>query len=180
MGAMKSVLQTILLVAIIFVLAVLAEQITPLKQLTDFLDRNPQPYKAISMGASIIGWILMAGVIAYGLWTHGKPMTEDEALRFMETNASSPNINRHFKGRVKGREFHTEVTLREIKDAWQSGDWKHDSRWWPIFVGLLALTLIAFGMFGFFFVIGAPLVKLICAGVLAYAVIMTTWAFWNA
>ncbi len=177
---MKSFFQTILLIVVIFVLALMAEQIRPLKQLTVFLARHPQPYKAVAISVSIIGWILMAGAIAYGLWARGKPMTEEEALRFMETNAGSPTINRRFKGQAKGREFRAEVTFKDVKEAWQSGDWRRDSSWWPIFVGLLALTLIAFGMFGFFFVIGAPLVKLICAGALAYAVMMTVWAFWHA
>jgi len=50
----------------------------------------------------------------------------------------------------------------------------------PIFLGLLAMIFIASGMFGFFFVIGAPFVKLICGSALAYAALRTAWAFWKA
>jgi len=176
---MKSLLRTFLLIVLIFVLAVIAEQITPLRQLTDYFKQNPQPYKAITIGASAIGWILVAGVIAYVVWTQGKPMTDDEALKFMEDSASPPTIQHRFMGKVKGSEFRTEVTFKEIKEAWQSGNW-NNSEWLPILLGLLAMIFIAFGMFGFFFVIGAPIVKLVCSGALFYAVIRTAWAFWQA
>ncbi|HLO34324.1 MAG TPA: hypothetical protein VK249_34585 [Anaerolineales bacterium] len=45
---------------------------------------------------------------------------------------------------------------------------------------LLQTFLLAFGMFGFFFVIGPPLVKLMCGGALLYAPVRTIWAFWKA
>ena len=177
---MRSFVQTILLILAVLALAVIAEWIPPLKQLTVYLNEHPQPYKGITMGLSIVGWILFAVVIGYGLWTQGRPMHDDEALRFMEQSASSPTVYRRFKGRAKGREFHTEVSFREIKEAWRSGEWRHERDWLPIFLGLLAVTLIAYGMFGFFFVIGPPLVKLLCGGALSYATVRTAWAFWRA
>jgi hypothetical protein len=177
---MKTFLQTILLIVAIFILALIAESIPPLKQLTNFLNEHPQPYKGITIGAAIAGWVLMAGVVAYGLWTRGRSMTNDEALRFMENSASSPTIHRHFRGRAKGRDFYIEITFKEIKQAWLSGDWQREPKWLMIFIGLLAIALIAFGMFGFFFVIGPPLVKLLCSGALLYAMVRTTLAFWKA
>ncbi len=171
--------RTFLVIVLIFVLAVIAELITPLKQLTNFLNQHPQPYLAITIGASILGWILMAGAIAYGLWSQGKPMSDDEAFKFIENGASPATIYHRFRGQAKGREFRMEVTFREIKDAWHSGNW-NSPEWLPIFLGLLAMVFIAFGMFGFFFVIGTPLVKLICGGALAYATTRTLWAFWKA
>jgi hypothetical protein len=177
---MRSLFQTVLLILGILALAVIAEFIPPLKQLTNYLGEHPQPYKGITIGVSIVGWILFAVAIAYGLWTQGRPMSDDEALGFMEQSAGSPTIRRHFRGRAKGAEFHTDVTFREIKEAWQSGDWRHEPIWLPVFIGLLAVALIAFGMFGFFFVIGPPLVKLLCGGALLYAAARTAWAFWKA
>src|SRR5262249_52179036 len=118
---MKAFLQTLLLIVVIFVFAVIAELITPLRQLTDYLSGHPQPYKAITIGLSILGWILLAGVVAFGLWTQGKPMNDDETLRFMEEGAGSPTVHRHFRGKAKGREFRTQVTFKEVKEAWQNG-----------------------------------------------------------
>ena len=178
MRAMKSLRRTFLLIVLILVLAVIVELITPLRQLTDYLNQNPQPYKAVTIGTSVIGWILMAGVIAYGIWSHGKPMTDDESLEFTENGEASPTIYRSFRGQTKGRGFRTEVTFKEIKEAWQNGDWSNPE-WLPIFLGLLAMIFIAFGMFGFFFVIGEPIVKLVCAGALVYTVVRTAWAFWK-
>ena len=177
---MRSFFQTVLLVLAILVLAVIAELTPPLKQLTLYLNAHPQPYKTITIVASIAGWILFAVAIGYGLWTQGRPMKDDEALGFMEQSAGSSTIHRRFRGRTKGREFHTEISFREIKEAWRSGEWREEPNWLPIFLGMLAVTLIAFGMFGFFIVIGPPLVKLLCAGALLYATVRTAWAFWKA
>jgi type VI protein secretion system component VasK len=174
---MKSLRRAFLAVLAIFALAVIAGLIPPLKQLTEYLNGHPQPYQGITIGTAILGWILFAGAIAYSLWTRGKPMSDNDSLSFMEQSASSPTIHRRFSGRAKGREFRTEVSFREIKEAWQNGDWRHERVWAPIFLGLSALALKAFGMFGFFFVIGTPFVKLICGGALLYATVRTVWAF---
>lgn len=175
MRVVKSLLRTFLLITLIFILAVIAELFTPLRQLTDYFNQNPQPYKAITIGTSIIGWILLAGGIAYGLWTRGKPTRDEESQR-VENGDTSPIMYNSFSGQSKSREFRTEVTFKEIKEAWHDGNW-NNSEWLPIFLGLLAMVFIAFGMFGFFFVIGAPLVKLVCGGALAYATVRTIWAF---
>ena len=176
MRVVKSLLQTFLLIILIFVLAVIAELFTPLRQLTDYFNQNPQPYKAITIGTSIIGWILMAACIAYGLWTREKPTRDEDRSQLMDMGDTSPTTYRSFRDHSKGREFHREVTFKEIKEAWHDGNW-YNSEWLPIFLGLVAIIFIAFGMFGFFFVIGPPLVKLVCGGALAYATGRTIWAF---
>jgi len=177
---MRSFFRTILLILAILALTLIAELIPPLKQLTVYLNEHPRPYKTITIVTSIAGWILFAVAIGYGLWTQGRPMSDDESLGFMEQSAGSPTIRRRFKGRTKGREFRTEMSFREFKEAWRSGEWRYERGWLPVFLGLLAVTLIAFGMFGFFIVIGPPLVKLLCGGALLYATVRTVWAFWKA
>ena len=177
---MRSFLQTVLLIVFILALTVLAELIPPFRQLTDYLNEHPQPYKTITIAAAIIGWVLFAVAIGYGLWTQGRPMSDDEASRFMENSAGSPTIHRRFRGRTMGREFRTEMSFREFKEAWRSGEWRYERNWLPVFIGLLAVIFIAFGMFGFFFVIGPPVIKLLCGGALMYATVRTAWAFWKA
>ena len=176
MRVLKSLLRTSLLIILVFVLAVIAELFPPLRQLTDYFNQNPQPYKAITVGTGIIGWILMAAGIAYGLWTRGKPTRDEDESQRMENGDVSTTRHSSFGGHSKSREFHREVTFKEIKEAWHDGKW-NTSEWLPIFLGLLAVIFIALGMFGFFFVIGSPLVKLVCGGALAYATVRTIWAF---
>ena len=177
---MKTLARTFFFIALIFAVALALDQITELKQFTLYLDQHSEPYKRVTIGMSIAGWVLLGGAFAYGLWTQGKPMSEEEARRFMQTSAGRPRMRRRVFGPVAGWEFHEEVTVSEVKKAFRNGAWLREQRWRPIFVGFLALPLIAFGMFGFFFVIGAPLVKVMCAGALVYATIRTVWAFWKA
>jgi len=167
-------------VVVIFALAVAVDQITPLKQFTLYLDAHPEPYKSLTIGMSIVGWALLIGAFVLGLWLKGRPMSEAEAQEYMQSGAGRPRVKRIFKGLAAGREFRMEASFREIKEAVRRGAWVYDRGWWPILLGLLATPLIAYGMFGYFFVIGAPLVKLVCGGALAYATVRTGWGFWKA
>jgi hypothetical protein len=177
---MKTVFQTFLFIIVIFALAVVLEQITALKQLTLYFDQHPEPYKRITIGMSILGWVLMGYTFFLVLWMRGRPMSEDEARQFMRTSASRPMLHRVLRGKAVGREARTGASFHDIKGAFTNGEWRYDPGWWPIFIGLLALPLIAFGMFGYFIVTGPPTVKVICAGALTYAAVRTGWAFWKA
>jgi hypothetical protein len=177
---MKTVLQTLLLVAVIFALAVAVDQITPLKQFTLYLGEHPEPYKRLTIGMSLVGWVLLIGAFVFGLWIRSQPMSEAEAQEYMQSGAGRPRVRRIFKGQAAGRQFRGTASFREIKEAVRSGAWARDPGWWPILVGLLATPLIAYGMFGYFFVIGAPLVKLACGGALVYATARTVGGFWKA
>ncbi len=177
---MKTFLRTALIIVIIFVLALAVDQITPLKQLTLYLNEHPDPYRAITIGMTLLGWVMLIGAFAFGFWIKSQPMREDEARRYMQTSAGQPHLSRRFAGQAAGREFRMAATFREVKDTLRAGGWLHELEWWPIILGLMALPLIAYGMFGYFFVIGAPLVKLFCAGALVYATLRTMWGFWKA
>lgn len=177
---MKTLVQTILLVVVVFAVALAVDQVAPLKQFTAFLDQHPDPYRTITLVMAIGGWALLIGAFALGLWSMSRPMSEDEAQQFMRTSAGRPGQVRHLRGRAAGREFRRAATFREIKDAWRSGDWLTDPSWWPILLGLLGAPLALYGMFGYFLVVGAPTVKLVCAGALLYATARTAWGFWKA
>ena len=107
-------------------------------------------------------------------------MSEETARQFMRRGVGRRPTSQAFRGHAIGREFRREATFRQIKDAWRTRAWWRDSSWWPIFIGLLATFLIACGMFGFFVVIGPPLVKVLCAGAVVYAAVRTGWGFWKA
>jgi len=177
---MKALLQTLLLVAVIFALAVAVDQIAPLKRLTLYLSQHPEPYRSVAIGMSVAGWVLLIGVFGFFLVARGRPMSEAEAREFMQSSAGRTRMTRSFRGRVAGREFQMAASFGEIKDVFRTGAWLRDPGGWPLVIGLLATPLIFYGMFGYFAVIGPPLVKLICAGALAYVTLQTVWAFWKA
>jgi hypothetical protein len=177
---MKSLLQTIGVVAALFILAVVTDQFMPLKQLTNYFNDHPQPYQGATIALSIIGWSLLIGVFVFSIWIRGRPMSDEQAREFTSTGAGRPRTTRVTRGAAAGREYRFAASFRDIKDAFRTGSWLHDRRLWPILIGLVGVLFAVYGMFGYFVVIGAPLVKLACIGALAYATIRTVWAFWKA
>lgn len=173
---MKTLWQTIRLVAGIIVLALIADQFTPLKQLSLYLDQHPRPYTTIAIVLAVAGWVLLGGAFALMFWKRSRPMSDEEARQFVK----SSGLVQRFSWKAAGRESRTEWTFREIKDAFRSGAVWQNTNGWGVFLGLIGLGLAAYGMFGYFFVVGPPLVKLACAGALIYATALTTWSFWKA
>jgi len=177
---MKTILRTALLVAVIFALAVAVDSITPLKRFTADLARHPEPYRSVMAGLAIAGWVLLLAMFATLLSAQGRPMSEDQARDFMRNGGGRSGHWRVFRGRAAGREFRGTASFAEIKEAVRSGAWVREPGWRPLFAGLLGLALAIYGMFGYFFVIGPPLVKLMTGGALAYATARTIWGFWRA
>ena len=69
---LKSILRFLLMNAVFVVLALIAEIITPLKQLTLHLNENPQPYKGIVIALSVAGWVLLLVTLVVSLAAKGK------------------------------------------------------------------------------------------------------------
>ena len=178
---MKTLLRVLLLIIAVSALALAIDQITPLKRFTTYLAQHPEPYRGITVGSAVAGWALLIGAFTLlGLSGRGRRMSEEEAREFMRTSAGRPGVVGAFRGRAVGREFRGEATFREIKDAIRLGTWLRDKSLWPILLGLLGTGLAAYGMFGYFFVVGPPLVKLLCGVTLIYATARTGWGFWKA
>jgi hypothetical protein len=178
---MKALLRLIGLIAVIFLFALLVDQITPLKQLDAYLKAHPQPWTGLTLGCAMIGFgLLLFAWISWGMLT-GRPMSEDEARTFMSNNAGSPGFRRVFGGQATGiKTPEGTATFREIKDGLRSGAWLHDAKLRTFCVGAAGVLLLALGGFGYFIVSGPPAVKLICAGALLYAFGRTAWGFWKA
>ena len=67
-----------------------------------------------------------------------------------------------------------------IKKAWRSGEWLRDEHWRRLFVTAGGGTLLLFGLFGVFVVVGPMPVKLLVAGAMAYAAARTVWGLARA
>ena len=85
-----------------------------------------------------------------------------------------------FRGKAIGREARMTASFRVVKTAFRSGAWIRDAAWRPTCFGVIGALLALMGMFGYFFVIGPPTVKVIVGGALAYALARTAWEFWKA
>jgi hypothetical protein len=178
---MKASLKLIGLIAAIFLFALLVDQIKPLKQLDTFLKAHPQPWIGLSLGAVVFGLgLLLFAWIDWGFLT-GRPMDEEEAREFMSTSAGLTRTKLVFGGQAVGIKTPKGVaSFREIKNAFRSGAWLSDAGMRAFCAGLVGLLLLALGGFGYFFVIGSPTVKVMCAGVLLYVFGRTAWEFWKS
>ena len=123
---MKTLLRTVLLVIVLFGLALAAEEIGPLKQLSVYLAQHLQPYTTIAIALAVAGWVLLGGAFALGLRTRGRPMSEDEARRF----ARPGGLVGRFSGWAAGSDFEMEMTFRGYKKAIRSGSAWKNSGWW--------------------------------------------------
>jgi hypothetical protein len=178
---MKASLRLIGFIAAIFLFALLVDQIKPLKQLDSYLKAHPQPWIGLSLGAVLIGLaLLLFAWIGWGLLT-GRPMDEEEAREFMSTSAGLTRPKLVLGGQAVGIKTPEGVaSFREVKNGFRSGAWLSDAGMRTFCVGVVGLLLLAMGGFGYFFAIGSPTVKVMCAGVLLYAFGRTAWGFWKA
>jgi len=178
---LKSLLYIFGLIAVIFVAAVLVDQIAVLKQVDAYFKEHPQPWINLTVVSTGLGLVLL--IVAWISWGRlaSQPMTDEEAHEYMRTRGAPLRRSGVFRGKAAGRETPEGVaSFRQIKDAFRTGDWLRDPWIRPFCVGMVGLLLAVLGGFGFFVVTSPPLVKLICAGAVLYAFGRTGWAFWKA
>ena len=95
----------LVIVAAVFVLAVVVGLITPLKQLDAYFKEYPQPYTAITLGMLIVGLALLLYPWSVAIIGHGQPMSE------ARSKAHASQQMGIFRGRAVGREARMECIL---------------------------------------------------------------------
>ena len=81
---------------------------------------------------------------------------------------------------VAGRHGEGKATFREVKRAFHTGAWRQSPRWRRMFLMLLGVALLTFGLFGLGVVVGPGSVKLLCSLALLWAFGMTVYGFVRA
>jgi len=86
---------------------------------------------------------------------------------------------RFFYGVTASAGFHDEARIWQLKRAFRNGDWWRKPRWRRFTLMILGAVLLFYGLFGLFFIISTPGIKLLVALVVAYATVRTAWAFYQ-
>ncbi len=84
---------------------------------------------------------------------------------------------RFFYGVTASASFHDEARMWQLKRAFQNGDWWRKPRWRRFTLMMLGAALLFYGLFGLFFIISTPGIKLLVALAVLYATARTVWAF---
>lgn len=169
MSSLKAILRTVGLIAALWLLALGLELIPPLKAFTAYLDAHPDPWIGLAWGAAGLGLVLLIGAWVRLLFRRGRPMSQEEVHGLVGIG-----------GAGGGREAHEEISFREVKLSLTTGAWRRDPEAQMWIAGLIGVWLVALGLFGFFFVVGAPVVKVFMAGAWLYAFTRFAWAFARA
>ena len=183
---MKRVLAWLWWVPVLFVAAVLAE-LPWVKRVDALLAAHEDLGVAITVGAAILGLLLMLGGIIASMMSDSEPLSSQEieaSLRRQRDAAARPYIWRRSRFRVKGasagRGVEVETTLADFKGAWLAGDWRRDPYWRRLYVTALGAALLTIGVFGIFVVVAPGPVKILCAGTVLYAAVRTALALARA
>ncbi len=176
-NALRGIFKEVIMIAALFILALLVNQITAREHLDAYLRQHPQPWTDLTLGLAGAGLVLLLFAwVSYGVLT-GRRMSDREARVYMSRSAAGPTVHRVSSGTVVDMTTPEGVaTLHAVKEAFSTGAWLRDPTMRVYCVGMVGLLLFTLGGFGFFVVVGPPSVKVIFVGALLYAFGRTAWA----
>jgi hypothetical protein len=184
---MKSTLQIVLAAIGIIALTAASQHLAALKMLEQILARNRNTLLAFTIPVAALGFIVFFVQLMLMLYEKGQPMTHtevEEQFRLAQNTRMLPYLARFSKYRVfgtaEGRQFSEQLPLRDFKQAWQSGAWRHDKKWRARFTVAGGGLLTIFAGLATAAVVSPIVVALICAGFLIYAAVRLAWALWHA
>lgn len=171
----------------VVIAAVIAELLKqPLSDLEKLISLHRQAFLVATAGPGIVGFVLLISGVIYGS-TRGKRLSHEEVEAAMSSYRESQNPGALWRkakyrvaGRVTGGGFHIEISFREFKDlVAHPAEW-HDPLAKVMLIMAAGGLLMFLGLFGFFIVIGPPLIKALMGVAMLYATVRMTWAFARA
>ena len=184
---MKSILQTALAVIVIVALSAASQRLAALKMLEQILARNRNTLLAFTIPVAALGCVVFFVQLMLMLYEKGQPMSHEEVeaqFRLAQNTRMLPYTTRCSKywvlGTAQGRQFSEQLPLRDFKLAWQSGAWRHDTKWRARFTVAGGALLMIFGVLATAAVASPIVVALVCVAFLIYAAVRLTWALWHA
>ncbi len=160
--------------------------IPPLPAWFDAVDAHQGQWMVILGGAALLGLLLMMGGILRLIIDRGTPLSHEQAedversVRMAAQPVTWRTTAYKVLGTAQGRAAYDEFSFRAMKEAWKNGAWRIDPVWRRRYLTALGAALMAVGLFGGSFVLGAPPVKVLTGGALLYATVMISRGFWKA
>jgi len=112
---------------LIFLVALIMQQVPLLNAPAQYFKAHPQPWRAIALATAIVGFALLCVAWASVL-VRGRPMSDDEARADMSTGAGQPRIRRVVRGPVRGWRGEGNQLAAGGEAAYRDGTWLTDPR----------------------------------------------------
>lgn len=182
---MNRLLHMAVLLALVFVAAVLAE-LPPMPALAAWIQKREWSLMIATGSVGVLGFTLMMGGILKLLMDQDESLSHADvedversvrmAARPVAWRASSYRI----LGKAAGRQGAESFKLQELKAAWKSGAVWHIPVWRRRLITTIGALMLFIGLFGLIVVVGPASLKVLFGGALLYALVRLTWGFWQA
>lgn len=172
--------------AALVLLAIALSEVPEVRQAGQTIDRHKEPLLAATIGLAALGFTVFMGGLLSMLMVSGEAMTHTqiEAAISQRQGFGRATIwrvaaNRVF-GAAAGQQTSYEASFAGARDAWRTGEWRRDTHWRRFFLVAAGGVMLFYGIFGIILVVGPTHIKVLVAGVMAYATAMTVWGFARA
>ena len=178
--SLKQVGSTVAMLVVCLVVIAVGELLPPLRGVDTLLAANPplnRALLAVTISMTAAGVFLLA--FTQFLVRVPDSRRDRGAAAGLAPGETRGRPARFFYGVTTSAGFHDEARLWQLKRAFRNGDWWRKPRWRRFTLMMLGAALLFYGLFGLFFIISTPGIKLLVALVVAYATFRTAWALYQ-
>jgi Flp pilus assembly protein TadB len=183
-------LNTGLLILAMLAAAVVAEYITPLRDLDAYLQVHPGVARGswiVIIGLALLGTLLLVGTPFLVRVGDERRLSKQEAEALYIDSQGEENDSEgwhksidRFWGQSVGSGFSDEASFSEVKGAWRQRAWRTSPRWQRMFLMMAGGSCLLLATFVLLILIGSPLIRLISIIAVLYATLRISWAFWRS
>lgn len=185
---MKRILRRAMQLGVLVLVLVASEAIPGMNNLNRFMTLHEPALLIWSISLAALGFVLlMGGALSFAMGGQQMSHSEVEDLsrrRFNDSNMLPTVLWRESAYRIAGFtvgfQGEDQASFEEVKRAWRTGAWLREPRWRRNFVMGAGGILVFFGGFSTVFVLGPSYIRIVAAGVVAYALVRMVWAFARA